>query len=213
MVAAVSSHKSARRGLAARKHRLYEYRVTVLSNKRLSQSENSEKELSLNHFRKLFGDDVRVVAKPKDEAEIDSNLDRKAFEPDARARMILRGLEIAEADLADAGGTYNLQQVVRLLRVTRQRVERKVQEGSLLAVPGPSNRRVYPTMQFNRDGSVVEGLALVREALGFSNSWSVVNFLINPNDGLDGARPIEVLREGEIDKVVAVAHSVGVQGH
>jgi len=138
---------------------------------------------------------------------------RQAFEPDARARAILRGIENAEADLAEAGGAFELGEVQQLMgKVSRQRVERRVQEGSLLAVPGPSNRRRYPTLQFNADGSLVDGLCEVQRALAFSSPWSVLNFLVNPDDRLNGERPIDVLRRGNVDLVVESARRVGIQG-
>ena len=136
-----------------------------------------------------------------------------AVEPDARVRAMLRGVEYAQADLQGAGGAYDLDQVRILMHdVSRQAIDKRVKEGSLMAVPGPSNRRRFPTAQFNDDGSVVPGLKAVQEALGFSSPWAVLNFLVNPDDRLNGERPIEVLRRGEVERVVESARRVGVQG-
>ena len=97
--------------------------------------------------------------------------DRSAFEPDARSLAVLEGVRIAREDLRAAGGAYDLDQVRTLMGgVTRQAVEKRVQEGSLLAVPGPSNRRSFPTLQFNGDGTLVAGLREVREALPMRNA-------------------------------------------
>ena len=93
-------------------------------------------------------------------------INQAAFAPDVRGRAILEGVRVAQQDLEDAGGAYDLEQVRTLLRgISRQAIDKRVQEGSLLAVPGPSNHRSYPTLQFNRDGSIVAGLRDVREAL------------------------------------------------
>ncbi len=138
---------------------------------------------------------------------------REAFEPDARARALLRGLEYARADLRDAGGAYDIDQVRALLHdVSRQAVDKRVKEGSLLAVPGPSNRRRFPTVQFRDDGAVIDGLKEVQEALGYSSPWSVLNFLVNPDDNLNDERPIDVLRRGELNRVLDSARRIGVQG-
>lgn len=89
-------------------------------------------------------------------------VDKSAFEPDARSRAILEGVRIAQEDLREAGGAYDLEQVRTLMRgVSRQAVDKRVHEGSLIAVPGPSNRRAFPTVQFKRDGTVVPGLKAV----------------------------------------------------
>ena len=135
------------------------------------------------------------------------------FEPDARSRALLRGVEIARADLKAAGGAFELAEVCSLLNgVSRQRVMERVKQGSLLAVPGPSNRRRYPTLQFTRDGGVVEGLREVQAALPTRNPWAILNFFTRPDDRLDGRTPIEVLKTGDVARVVAAARSVGVQG-
>lgn len=144
---------------------------------------------------------------------VEASIPNAAFAPDARARAILRGIEYAHADLGDAGGTYDLSEVRKLMHgISRQAVDKRVKEGSLLAVPGPSNRRSYPTVQFNRDGSVIEGLKALRQALPTRNPWAVLNFLVNPQDGLRGAKPIERLRAGAVGEVVAAARAIGEQG-
>jgi hypothetical protein len=162
-----------------------------------------------------LGEDPMTVATEASAVPLETapSVGRAAFEPDARARALLRGVEIAETDLAISGGAFDLDQVQRLMHgVSRQRIERRVQEGSLLAVPGPSNRRRYPTVQFNPDGSVVPGLKAVQEVLNFSSPWSVLSFLVNPDDHLDNERPIEKLRRGELEPVIESARRVGVQG-
>jgi hypothetical protein len=136
-----------------------------------------------------------------------------AFEPDARGRTILRGLEFAHADLLEAGGAYDLEQARAVLGgVSRQAIDKRVKEGSILAVPGPSNRRAYPTFQFNSDGSVVAGLKTVQDTLPTQNPWAILSFLTNPQTLLDGARPIDELRTGAIDRVVDAARNLGEQG-
>jgi hypothetical protein len=140
-------------------------------------------------------------------------INRAAFEPDARSRAIFEGIRIAQQDLREAGGAYDLEQVRTLMNgVSRQAIDKRVQEGSLLAVPGPSNRRSYPTLQFNQDGTVVEGLKAVREALPTKNPWTVLNFFARPDDRLGGRKPIELLKKGKIDLVVEAAQRMGQQG-
>jgi hypothetical protein len=140
-------------------------------------------------------------------------IDKRAFAPDARSQALLRGTKIAEADLRASGGAYDLQAVRTLMHgVSRQRIDRQVREGSLLAVPGPSNRRYYPTVQFQADGTVVKGLKAVREALPTRNPWAVLNFLVQPDDRLNGRKPIDLLRDGDINDVVDAARSMGQQG-
>lgn len=136
-----------------------------------------------------------------------------AFQPSARARAILRGVAHAEADLKDAGGAFDVDEVRTLLRgVSRQAIDKRVNDGSLLAIPGPSGRRRFPAIQFKDDGSLVPGLKEVQTALGYSSPWSVLNFLINGHDLLDGDRPIDLMRLGEVERVEQAARLSGVHG-
>jgi hypothetical protein len=140
-------------------------------------------------------------------------INQAAFAPDVRGRAILEGVRVAQQDLEDAGGAYDLEQVRTLLRgISRQAIDKRVQEGSLLAVPGPSNHRSYPTLQFNRDGSIVAGLRDVREALPVESPWAVLNFLVNPDDRLEGRKPIDVLRSGNVGEVIEAARLYGEAG-
>ena len=140
-------------------------------------------------------------------------LDRTAFEPDARSQALLEGIRIAQADLREAGGAYDLDQVRTLLHgISRQAVDKRVQEGSLFAVPGPSNRRSYPTLQFNRDGTVVDGLKAMLAALPTRNPWTILNFLARPDERLNKRKPIDVLKAGEVELVVQAARRFALQG-
>lgn len=156
---------------------------------------------------------TEVVEQDPDRSERGAFVDKTAFEPDARSRAMLEGIRIAQEDLRDAGGAYDLDQVRTLMRgVSRQAVDKRVQEGSLLAVPGPSNRRSYPTVQFNRDGTVVAGLKAVRDALQTRNPWAVLNFLCRPDDRLNNSKPVDLLRSGNLDIVLDAARRHGEQG-
>ncbi|MGO8833911.1 MAG: HU family DNA-binding protein [Roseiarcus sp.] len=161
----------------------------------------------------IFSVGERTVGKGKSATGKETNFPASAFEPDARARALLRGVEIVQEDLRSSGGAYDLDEVRTLMRgISRQRVDRRVREGTLLAVPGPSNHRRYPTVQFNRDGTVVAGLKEVCEALPTKNPWSVLNFLVGPESRLDGRKPIDLLKTGEVEIVVEAARRLGQQG-
>jgi nucleoid DNA-binding protein len=134
-----------------------------------------------------------------------------AYAPSARAMALLRGKEIVESDLKESGGSYTLQHVETLLGISRQAINDRVRDGTLLAVPGPHGRRRYPVVQFTADGTL-PGLEDVLKSLPSANGWFRLNFLIRPDARLGGRRPIDLLRESKIDPVVMAAAAVGVQG-
>lgn len=134
-----------------------------------------------------------------------------AYALSPKAKALLRGREIAASDLKAAQGAFDLQQVTDLLKITRQAVDKKVKEGSLLAVPGPSGQRRYPAAQFGADG-VAPGLKEVLRALPTESAWGRLNFLVNPHDYLNGRQPIEALHRGEVGRVIEAAKGLGEQG-
>ncbi len=160
-----------------------------------------------------MGQADRVVTSERSKlAKAKANIESSVYAPNSRARALLQGVNIAEADLKEAGGAFKPEEVQKLLNgVSRQALEKRVKDGSLLAVPGPSNRRRYPAIQFTRYG-VVPGLKKVQEALPTRNPWAILNFLVRSDSRLGGRKPIEVLRNGDVDLVVSAARGVGVQG-
>jgi len=179
----------------------------------------SQKPSTVKKIRDRFKGNLRTVWKINAAAisatssKRETAINRAAYAPDARSLAILEGVRIAQEDLREAGGAYDLDQVRTLMHgVSRQAIDKRVQEGRLLAVPGPSNRRSYPTLQFNSDGTVVDGLKAVSEALPTRNPWTILNFLAQPDDRLSGRKPIDVLKEGKINLVVEAAQRIGQQG-
>ncbi len=135
----------------------------------------------------------------------------EAFEPGAKARALLRGIEIAEKDLRAAGGTYELAEVEQLLNISRQAIAKKVDEGALLAVPGPGNRRRYPAVQFTQGGTL-PGLREVLAALPGRNAWYQLNWLVNPDPRIENRTPAQLLEAGDVATAVAAARAQGEQG-
>lgn len=145
-------------------------------------------------------------------ADIVKSVAPSAFEPDARARALLRGREIAEEDLRAAGGAFSMEETQALLgHVSRQTVHRKIAQGEIISLTGPKRRRVFPTIQFTREG-LIPGVREVLAAFPSKNAWAVLNFLINPNDRLAGRKPIDLLRAGDADLVANAARTMGMQG-
>lgn len=142
---------------------------------------------------------------PKIEVEVD------AFAPDAKARALLRGVELAQKDLAAAGGSFTLEQVLQLLGVTRQRVHDKVQQGELFSIKAPGGRIRFPVLQFTENGPV-EGLKEVVKAFPSANRWMLLNFLVHPDSRLGDKKPIDLLKQGETARVVSAARTLGMQG-
>ena len=132
------------------------------------------------------------------------------YAPGAKARALLRGIQIARQDLHESGGAFDLAQVTELLGISRQAVDKKVKDDALLAVPGPNGQRRYPVAQFTDEG-VVPGLKQALAALPSRNAWFRLNFLVNRDPQL-GRSPLDLLKAGRTAEVVEAARHLGEQG-
>lgn len=106
---------------------------------------------------------------------------------------------------AQIGTALSQPDVARLLHVSVQAVSKN---RGLLRLTNRDGRVVYPVMQF--DGRrPLPGLARVLGALdGSLLPLTVASWLTLATPALDDNTPVHALRDGDIDRVVALAHQV-----
>jgi hypothetical protein len=99
-------------------------------------------------------------------------------------------------------------QVAKLLRASRQTPLNRAKANTLLGVQVNGVWR-FPSWQFDPEGDdgVVHGLPQVLDALEPQDSFSKLVWLHHPSRTLR-SEPIEVLRAGEVDRVVSAARAV-----
>jgi hypothetical protein len=107
--------------------------------------------------------------------------------------------------LADA---ITAPQVAEVLGISRQAAAARAEKGSLLAVLDRGAFR-FPTFQLDPAGpdGLVPGLADTLRALEPQPAFAELVWLTRPSPTLDGLEPIEALRRGERDRVVAAARA------
>lgn len=132
----------------------------------------------------------------------------RPHDPLASAR--LRGLRSREAFLSAEGGTLTARQVADLLGITRQAVDNRRKRGKLIAVELGRRGYAYSAWQF-RTGSALPGLDRVIAAFPETSAWALIAFVLNGNAWLGGDRPLDRLRNGQIDEVIAAASQYGEQ--
>ncbi|HVV45959.1 MAG TPA: hypothetical protein VHC72_12175, partial [Bryobacteraceae bacterium] len=130
-------------------------------------------------------------------------------DPLAMAR--LRGLEARRRMLTGEGGLLSAEKAGELLAMSRQAVEKRRKAGRLIGVSLGRRGFGYPAWQFSEQGTL-RGLEPVLDALKSHDAWTKLVFFTSENAATDGKRPLDVLRSGDIDKVVAAARIYGEQG-
>ncbi|NOY27699.1 MAG: hypothetical protein GXP62_17685 [Oligoflexia bacterium] len=111
------------------------------------------------------------------------------------------------------GGTLGATEIAELLGISRQAVDKRRRAGQLLAVNTGRRGYRYPVWQLTQGGALT-GLELVLDALGRFDPWIRFSFFLQPHPALgeDGRRPLDLLREGDVEPVLGAARTLGEQG-
>lgn len=108
-------------------------------------------------------------------------------------------------------GALTATQVAKLLGTSRQTPHDRMKSQTLLGILDNGVYR-FPAWQFDPSGSdgVIEGFPEVLRMLKVSD-FAKLNWLMRANPFLDHLTPIEALKQGQKERVIEQAASVGVQ--
>ncbi|MFC6438266.1 hypothetical protein ACFSLT_30100 [Novosphingobium resinovorum] len=108
-----------------------------------------------------------------------------------------------------AGGALTAEKVRELLEhKTIQAVYKAVKDRRLLMVED-NGTKLFPVFQFDGN-TILPGVARVLSAVPQTGGWAILQFLVAGDEGLDGRKPIDMLRgsAAEIDLVVRFAQTL-----
>jgi hypothetical protein len=120
----------------------------------------------------------------------------------ALATMVLEGDLANQAWVDQVGPSLTQRDTARLMDRTEQAISK---DARLLRVHRRDGRPVYPVVQFDgrhQKQGVAEVIAALDGAMG---ELAVASWLTAANDGLAARRPIDVLADGDINAVLAIA--------
>jgi len=92
------------------------------------------------------------------------------------------------------------------LGVSRETVNVWRKSGTVLGLPSAKRGFRFPLWQII-DGQRLPVLCSIAEYLQ-TDEWGIWRFLVEPLDILDGESPLDMIRHGEIDRVLSVAKGV-----
>ncbi len=119
------------------------------------------------------------------------------------AEMIAAG-EVRKAELTRmAGGLYTLSEVAAILAISEQLIEQRRKAGELIAVR-LAESYCYPACQFTPHG-IVTGLSEVLAVMPIRHAWMRLEWLLVPDEALEGLSPLEALRAGRLEDVIDIA--------
>lgn len=127
----------------------------------------------------------------------------------------LRLLEIAlPTNRASAdeliGPFYDARGLAERWHISVQAVHKRADKGKrLLKVLTKDDVALFPSFQFDAAGEMLPGLPAVMGALtpAVSDSWTIARWLKAPSSRAQGQSPAELLRAGQLDRVLTLATS------
>jgi excisionase family DNA binding protein len=146
-----------------------------------------------------------IVANALEAAAVEANLLplKERVVPDA-----LRRLVVSRSSDSGEGRVLSISEAAEALEVTRVTVYAWIESKRLLAWRATRRGVLIPAEQIMRVGEVVPGIAKVLAVI--PDAEAAWDFLSEESAFLDpdkSVRPIDALREGKVDAVVAAAHS------
>lgn len=130
--------------------------------------------------------------------------------PDPLTEALLRGSEMKRDMLKAEGGALSAQQLADHLGITPQGLGRKRERNQVFWLD-IGDGYVYPAFQIGKTG-LLRGIREVLDAFTVDDPWMRVNFMLTGDARLGSERPIDLLRQGEIDDVVVAAAAYGEHG-
>ncbi|WP_299006068.1 hypothetical protein [uncultured Caulobacter sp.] len=137
-------------------------------------------------------------------ANLLAEVDASETEPTAEQRF----MQLRETLLERAGGGVSLTEGAKLLNISRQALHKRIKAGTALGMMH-GDELVLPRLQWVQKGEEVlflPGLADVVRQFESAGGWSALQFLLDHDPNL-AQPPIQALREGSPEKVVAAARA------
>lgn len=130
-----------------------------------------------------------------------------ARDPMGRAKA--RSLEVRRRLLEEAGGAYEVSAVAEFLGITPAAVHQRRHRGTLLAVRSANGQWVYPAFQFEPPALANE-IGPLLTAFRPEEPWTKLSVLLSAAPSLGGKRPIDALREGDLEGAIEAVASYGL---
>ncbi len=135
--------------------------------------------------------------------------DLRSVEPLAPA--FIRGIQAQRRLLEEHGGTLSAAESAQILGLSREAVDKRRQAHALLALSMGRHGYRYPAWQFTKSGTL-PGLKDVLQALAPHDQWMQIAFFVSKNPRLNDATPIDVLKAGNLKRVLDAAQAYGEHG-
>lgn len=138
-----------------------------------------------------------------DAEQISGGSGAEVFDPFEAGRKAVVELQKAE------GGAWTLADLQKLYGLDSANLHKRRAEYRIVWWKDPRSQFHYPKWQFNQAGVLLPGIKSILQSFKSSDEWRVMRYFLAPRHELDMRRPLDLLRGGEMDTVIAHAKAHG----
>jgi hypothetical protein len=123
------------------------------------------------------------------------------FSPEAAAERIVAEMQAAE------GGAWPDAEFRRKFHLSSAVLHRRRKEHRIVYWRDARNGFHYPKWQFTETGAPLPGIQDILQTFQSQDEWRIMRYFLGPRKQLDGQRPLDLLKAGRLDKVLAHAQT------
>ena len=128
---------------------------------------------------------------------------KAAFDPYDAGRKAVAQMQDAE------GGAWTGAELEENYGLSPANLHRRRAEHRIVWWRDAKNQFHYPKWQFNHAGALLPGVQEVLQTFRSPDEWRVMRYFLAPRHQLDDRMPLDLLRAGKVDKVIAHAKAHG----
>lgn len=121
------------------------------------------------------------------------------FDPDERGRELAAEMQKAE------GGSWTGAELETRFGLTPATLHRRRKEHRIVYWRDPVHEFHYPKWQFTPAGALLCGVQEVLAVFASRDEWRIMRYFLGPRDQFGGRRALDLLRAGQVGKVLAHA--------
>lgn len=132
--------------------------------------------------------------------------EKQPFDPEAKGMQLVEKAKTAE------GGAWSGSELQRRFLLSSSNLHRRRKEHRIISWRDAHHSFFYPKWQFTETGALRRGIREVLDIFKSSDEWRIMRYFLAPRYQLEGKRPLDLLRAGEVEMVLSHARTHAEEG-
>jgi uncharacterized protein (DUF2384 family) len=128
-----------------------------------------------------------------------------SFSPESAGEKLVAEMQMAE------GGAWPDVELRKKFNLTSAVLHRRRKEHRIIYWRDARNDFFYPRWQFTGTGALLPGIQEVLQIFQSQDEWRVMRYFLGPRKQLGSQRPLDLLRAGDVERILAHAKNHGAE--